>query len=54
MVAAGNVSSEEEATAIVEMALANLKVYFDPNWTIQSNSKRTRHNRSTELLLVNQ
>ncbi len=29
MVAAGNVSSEEESKAIVEMALANLKVYFD-------------------------
>ena len=29
MVAAGNISSEEESKAIVEMALANLKVYFD-------------------------
>ena len=29
MVAAGNVSSEEESKAIVDMALENLKVYFD-------------------------
>ena len=29
MVAAGNVSSEEESKSIVDMALSNLKVYFD-------------------------
>jgi len=28
MIAAGNVSSEEEATAIVDLALSNLKAYF--------------------------
>jgi phycocyanobilin:ferredoxin oxidoreductase len=29
MLAAGNVSTEEEATAIIELALGNLRAYFD-------------------------
>jgi hypothetical protein len=38
MVAAGNVSTEEEAVAIIELALDNLRAYFDEIGQFTGNS----------------
>ena len=43
MIAAGNVNTEDEATAIVDLALNNLKVWFEsvPEYTGNANSELT-------------
>ena len=53
MIAAGNVRTDEEAKAIVDPAVDNLKVYFDSYVITGEIGRQRRNNKSTKLLLPN-